>query len=121
LRATSATGSVVLGAFAEGVLIGTMGLLRNSRAKTKHKAVVWGVYVAPAWRGKRVGRAMLVELITLARSQPGLDQITLTVNVQDQAAKRLYAAVGFEVYGHERHALKLEHGYIDQDHMLLSF
>jgi len=43
--------SFVLGAFtADGLLVGVTGLHRPARVKTGHKAHVWGMYVAPAFR-----------------------------------------------------------------------
>jgi ribosomal protein S18 acetylase RimI-like enzyme len=119
LRDGPASGSFVLGAFAGRRLVGTVGIIRNTHRKTRHKGHVWGVYVAPEWRAKGVGRAMLSELIQQARVQLDLEQITLSVGTRENPARRLYASLGFEVYGLERHALKLGEEYVDQDHMVL--
>jgi ribosomal protein S18 acetylase RimI-like enzyme len=119
LRDGPASGSFVLGAFTGRRLVGTVGFIRTAHRKTRHKSHVWGVYVTPEWRAKGVGRAMLAELIRRARAQPGLEQITLSVGVQENPARRLYASLGFEIYGLERHALKLGEEYVDQDHMVL--
>lgn len=52
----------------------------------------------------------------------GLEQILLTVGDQQTAAKSLYASLGFTVFGHERHALKIGDGpaaeYVDEDYMV---
>ena len=42
----------VLGAFIDGVLVGTAGFVRNRGARRRHKARVWGVYVTPSSGGK---------------------------------------------------------------------
>ena len=42
--------SVVLGAFEASHLVGVVGLVREQQAKLDHKAFLWGVYVAPAFR-----------------------------------------------------------------------
>jgi RimJ/RimL family protein N-acetyltransferase len=116
----SPSGNFVLGAFDDGRLIGTAGFFREARQKTGHKGRIWGVYVTPEWRAKRVGRALLAAALKRARSQAGLEQIVLTVNSQQTAARRLYLSLGFEIFGHERHALKIGDAYVDEDYMVLT-
>jgi len=53
-----------------------------------------------------VGRALLTQLLALARALPGLEQITLGVGSYNIPAQRLYETMGFEVYGREVRALK---------------
>jgi ribosomal protein S18 acetylase RimI-like enzyme len=114
-----AGGSFVLGAWDNDRLIGMAGFRRYPRLKIRHKGIIWGVYVAPDWRGRGVGRALLVETIRLARSLAGLQQIRLSVRTTENAAKHLYTSLGFEPQGFERHALKIGENYVDQDHMVL--
>jgi ribosomal protein S18 acetylase RimI-like enzyme len=108
----------VLGAFAEAQLVGTVGFARNQNLKDRHKGRIWGVYIKNDHRGKGVGHQLLSELMRQARSQPGLEQIILTVGTTQVAAKRLYSSAGFEVFGHERHALKAGDVYVDEDYMV---
>jgi RimJ/RimL family protein N-acetyltransferase len=119
LQTDSNPQNVVVGAFADGQLIGTAGFFREQAIKRRHKGRIWGVYVDQHWRGKGVGRQLLFELVQRVRAFPGLEQISLTVNVEQTAAKRLYASFGFEVFGHEPGALKLGETYIGEDHMVL--
>jgi ribosomal protein S18 acetylase RimI-like enzyme len=119
LRKNSTPDNFILGAFDERSLIGTIGLVRQAREKSRHKALIWGVYVTAAWRARGVGRSLLAELLLRARALPGLEQITLSVNADQTAARRLYLSHGFEVFGHERHALKIGDTYVDEDHMAL--
>jgi len=114
------SGSFVLGALADGQLIGMTGFRRYEPSKIKHKGIVWGVYVTPASRGKGVGRSLLTEVIRLARSEDGLEQIGLSVGTEESAAKRLYKSLGFEYLHLEHQALKLELEYVDQEHMVLT-
>jgi ribosomal protein S18 acetylase RimI-like enzyme len=109
----------VAGAFADGQLIATAGFFREQSVKRTHKGRIWGVYVDPRWRAKGLGRRLLSSLIERARALPGLEQISLTVNADQAAAKRLYASLGFEIFGHESGALKLGETYVDEDHMVL--
>jgi RimJ/RimL family protein N-acetyltransferase len=111
----------VMGAFAPtGQLIAMVGFSRSPRVKTHHKAVIWGVYVQPTWRNQGVARALLTAVVEKAKTNAGLEQINLTVAADQIAAKRLYLSLGFTPFGHEKHALKLETGYVDEDHMVLS-
>ena len=118
LKITSGDNFVV-GAFVDDQLAGIAGFSRILRAKSRHKGVIWGVFVRENARGKGVGRALLQALIEHARREPGLEQIQLTVSVGQTAARSLYLSLGFEVFGHERHALKVDGEYVDEDHMVL--
>ena len=111
----------VLGAFADAQLVGTVGFARQQNLKDKHKGRIWGVYVKKDHRGKGIARQLLSEVLQRARSQPGLEQIMLTVGQSQAAAKRLYLSLGFEVFGHERHALKVGEVYVDEDYMVFHF
>ena len=110
----------IVGAFADGSLIATAGFSRRPEVKRNHKGLLWGFYVTASWRAKGIGKALLQELLTVARAQPGLEQITLTVNTGQAAAKRLYSSLGFQVFGHEKCALKIGDTYVDEEHMVLS-
>ena len=118
LQASSADGGFLLGAFIDNRLVGTAGFACRPRVKTRHKGEVWGVYVTEASREQGIGKGLLSELIRMTRSR-GFEQITLSVAAADNPAKSLYASLGFEVYGHERHGLKIGDDYVDQDHMIL--
>jgi ribosomal protein S18 acetylase RimI-like enzyme len=109
----------VVGAFDDGQLFGMAGFARNLREKSNHKGVIWGVYVRPGFRGRGVAQELLKTLVERAKSQAGLEQIVLSVAVDQTAARRLYKSLGFEVFGHERHALKVDGAYVDEDHMVL--
>ena len=115
----SSTGSFVMGAFVEGELAGMAGFARRQRPKDRHKGVIWGVYARRTVRGRGVGRELISKLIERARREPGLEQIQLTVSSSQSAARELYTSLGFEVFGHERHALKIGDEYVDEDHMVL--
>jgi RimJ/RimL family protein N-acetyltransferase len=111
-------GNFVLGAFDGERLVGTAGFLREARPKTRHKGMVWGVYVAPPHRGKGIARSLMTSLLDRARNQKGLDQIYLSVSVSQSAARSLYASLNFEVYGYEKRALKVGDEYFDEEHLV---
>jgi ribosomal protein S18 acetylase RimI-like enzyme len=109
----------VLGAFIDRQLIGMAGFFRRQGAKIRHRGGIWGVYVSEECRGKGVGRALLGELIGLARLLPGMEQVALAVSSQNAPAKALYESFGFAVYGCEKHALKIGDEYVDEELMVL--
>lgn len=110
--------SFVLGAF-DPALVGITGCFREEGGKRRHKALIWGMYVAPEARSRGVGRALLVEAIARARQWPGLAQIHLGVMTENTAARRLYRSLGFEVYGLEPRSLRVGERYLDEEHMVL--
>lgn len=109
----------VMGAFAEGVLAGVAGFVREQGEKRKHKGFVWGVYVSKKWRGQGVGRRLMTKLIERAREQTGLERITICVATVQVAARHLYVSLGFEPFGCEREALKVAGVYIDEEFLSL--
>ena len=112
-------GNFTVGAFLYGAMIGMAGFYREDRIKTRHKGVIWGVYVTQAWRGKGVARQMLATILGRLQTYPDLDHVTLHVTADQAVARRLYTSLGFETFGHERRALKIGDHYIDQDQMVL--
>jgi ribosomal protein S18 acetylase RimI-like enzyme len=112
---------VVLGAFGdEDTLIGMVGFFRESLSKLRHKATVWGMYVAPEKRGQGVGKRLLQDLLRRSATLPGLEQVHLTVVTTNEAAHHLYTTLGFRVYGLEPHAFKQGERYLDEELMLFS-
>ena len=104
--------SVVLGAFVDGGLVGVVGCVQESRAKARHKAVIWGMYVASEARGRGIGRQLLERAVAEARTWPNVERVTLTVVERATAARALYRAAGFQPFGREEDALRQD-GYRD--------
>lgn len=119
-RLASGPHGFVLGAFVAERLVGMVGLNRERRAKTRHKAVVWGMYVSPGARGRAIGRQLLERLIAEARAMDGLRQLALTVVTENLPARRLYLDLGFQVYGTEPRALWVGERFLDEDLMFLA-
>ncbi len=108
----------VLGAFAAGKLVGTVGFGRNTRRKERHKARIWGVFVAEEHRGEGIARRLLAEVLERAGSLAGLEKIILTVGDHQAAARSVYASLGFTVFGHERAALKIDDVRVDEAYLV---
>jgi RimJ/RimL family protein N-acetyltransferase len=96
-----------VGAFSERRLVGIAGFIQSKRDKTRHRGDVVGMYVSPAYRGAGVGKTILQDVVERARRLEGLEQITLDLILPNQAARRLYLGMGFEVYGLHAEAIKV--------------
>jgi ribosomal protein S18 acetylase RimI-like enzyme len=108
--------SVLFGAFHDGVLSGSAGVHVHPTPKQRHKAQLWGMYVAPSLRRHGVGASLLRCAIDHARTRVAVLQ--LVVNVDNVAARALYRGFGFEAYGIERRGLRV--GGIDYDDELMA-
>src|SRR5512142_2994023 len=106
--------SPVIGAFVESTLVGLIGLARSGGHKTRHKARLWGVYVAKHARRHGVGQQLVAAALAEARALPGVTHVTLRVSEDHPEAKRLYERAGFEVYGREPAALCIRDRLIDE-------
>jgi len=95
-----------------------MTLVRDSGLKKRHRAVLVAVYVAPAARSQGIGGQLLAALLDWASAVPGLLQVRLSVSVTQAAARRLYAAHGFRVYGLEPRALGVNGQDVDDELMV---
>lgn len=112
-------GNFNLGAFDGGRLVGTATFIRETGLKERHKGRIYAVYVTPGARGKGVGRALMVALLDRAKKDSSLEQILLAVATSQPAARRLYSSFGFETFGTEPNALKVDSSYVDEEHMIL--
>lgn len=110
----------VLGAFADsGAMIGSVGLAVETRIKQRHKALLFGMYVAPESASQGVGRALLSACLDRARSISGLEQVYLSVTTSNERARMLYEAAGFTSFGVEERAIKVGATYYAKSHMVL--
>ncbi len=87
-----------------GELVGTTALRLQTSAKSRHKGHVFAVYVDAAHRRSGLARALLETAIVRARNER-LSVLHLTVTLGNDAAGRLYEALGFRPYGIERRGL----------------
>ena len=109
--------SVLLGAFHDGVLSGSAGLRVWPGPKQRHKAELWGMYVAPALQRRGVG-SMLVQAI-IDHARPRVAIVHLTVQHANAPAKALYTGFGFVTFGIEKRALRYQGVDYDDEWMAL--
>ncbi len=99
-------------------LCGIASLFVPDTTKLRHKASIVGVYVRPEARGTGLAQALLEQLIAHASEQ--VEALLITVEASNIAALRLYGRLGFEEYGREPRALKVNGAYYDEILMTLS-
>lgn len=104
--------SAVFGAFASGELVGVAGWFERDGPKQSHKGVLVGMYVRPGSRRAGIGRRLVGAVVEDARGR--VELLQLSVVSGNEAARRLYARLGFVEYGVERNALKRGGLYWDE-------
>lgn len=109
----------VLGAFRDAELVGTVGFYRHAHVKARHRASLWGMYVVPEERGKRVGTHLLDAALGHLRQLKHIEQIELTVVVGAEPARHLYLAAGFDVQGKLARSTRVGDGYFDEEVLIL--
>jgi len=88
-------------------LAGMAGIAREDSPKTRHSGFMWGVFVRPDARGRRIGR-LLTEACLQWADEVDMETVRLDVNSVNVAAIRLYASCGFRVVGMMPKALKVD-------------
>ncbi len=111
--------NVIFGAF-DPELVGTVGIFRESHAKTAHRATIWGMYVVPAARRLGLGRALVDAALDHGqRHLAGVSQVHLGVSAAAPGARGLYERCGFRAWGVEPGSLRHAGRLYDETHMVL--
>ena len=105
------------GAWHRDDLVGAVALAFSAKPKTRHAALVLGMYVRPPHRGRGVGRQLLQVAIAAAAARPELRVLTLTLTEGNLPAQRLYESLGFVAWGVEPLAIRTPSGYRGKVHM----
>lgn len=106
------SGTVVI-ALAGDKLVGMTGIGRGHWPKTRHSAIVWGVYVNPMWRGLRIAGAILEECINWSRTHD-IVILKLGVVTTNEPAIHCYQRSGFTIYGTEPRSNYVNGAYYDE-------
>ncbi len=100
-------------------LLASAGVVRLDPKKTRHRALIWGVYVTPSARGRGLGRAVMNLAIDTARTWRGVECIWLSVSDRTPAARALYGSLGFVTWGTEPDAIRIGGESAAEHHMHL--
>lgn len=115
----NAEGNYTFGAFEQKNLIGVVTLLHENAEKIQHRANIFAMYVTHKKQGMGVGKALMTEAINKAKSIPAIEKINLSVMASNDKAKQLYRKLGFQVYGFEENAFKVNGIDYNDEHMVL--
>jgi GNAT superfamily N-acetyltransferase len=111
--------AVAFGAFQGVELVGAVALEFSAKPKTRHKALLIGMYVLPDWRGSGAARALLQATIDRCKSRGDILVMQLTVTDGNEPAIALYRSAGFEPFGTEPMAIRTADGFRSKVHMWL--
>ena len=120
LRADTADNFIV-GAFEQGAAIGMVGCYQEIPLKRRHKAWIWGVFVAPTARGRGIAKSLMQAAIQRAKTIPDVEMLLLTVTVNQPAPRKLYQSLGFRSFSVEPRGLKIGNESHDEENMVLEF
>lgn len=122
-RLAASTSEKLWGAFVEGegkgggpVMAGMVGLSRETRLKSRHKASLVSMYVAEEYSGQGLGRA-LVDTVLQAAKTWGVELVILTVTDSNRQAMALYESAGFSSFGTEPDAIRVNGVSLGKTHM----
>jgi len=90
-------GRILLAAFEDEALIGSVQLALEPRANSRHRAEVMKLMVLRSHRGWGVGAALMAALLEAARAS-GRTLLLLDVRAGDPA-ERMYRGLGFAAFG----------------------
>lgn len=109
--------SQAFGAFVGDELAGTVAVEYSAKPKTRHKALVIGMFVLERARGLGAGRALLQAALAAAAARDGVRVVTLTVTEGNAPAIALYESCGFRAFGVEPMAIATPQGLLGKVHM----
>ena len=120
VRGVQGSSNQLFGAFDErGELVGAVGIQQEQLPKWRHKAILYGMYVAQSHHGSGIGRKLVDAALAYARGVSGLEQVNLVVGEKNTQARRLYESFGFKSFGVEPRELKVDGQYYDAVYMWL--
>jgi RimJ/RimL family protein N-acetyltransferase len=112
-RLRESTNSATFVAVNESTLVGMAGIGQYHHEKTKHNAMIWGVYVQPAWRGSNISGQMIEACVDWAK-QRSLKALKLAVVTTNTSAINSYLRAGFRIYGVEPKVIFYKGNYYDE-------
>ena len=96
------------------------GVVRSTKSKSAHLAMLWGVYTHPDFRGRGLGRLAVEGAIEAARAWDGVGGVCLSVSARTEPAIALYRSLGFREWGREPDATRIGGESADEVYMRLT-
>lgn len=107
-------GSLLLIGLVDGRIVGGCGFFIGERRRLAHTGVL-GISIATEWRGRGVGRLLMLAMIDWARTHPTIEKICLSVFSSNDVGISLYTSLGFYKEGIRDGQAKLSAGqYVDE-------
>lgn len=106
----------IFAAFDGNEMIATTGFFMKSGAQSSHKAMIWGVYVKPEYRGQGISYDLLSQALKNLPDNAALVQLCVVEG--NEAAESTYAKAGFKTWGLEERAICVDGRYYDEKHMV---
>lgn len=107
-------------AFVDQDLVGTVTVEFSAKPKTRHKALVIGMFVCESHRGQGLARALMQDALGAARARPEVQVVMLTATEGNRPAVALYESIGFQTFGVEPMAIATPQGFKRKLHMWLA-
>ena len=104
--------SASLVALTDGRVIGFLDLHGSGHEQMRH-SVGFGIRIAESYRGLGVGKALMTEMLSYAKSIGWIKRIELQVFEGNAPAIRLYESFGFEEEGRRRSAAMIKGRPVD--------
>jgi ribosomal protein S18 acetylase RimI-like enzyme len=117
LDARADANELVLAATDGDRMMGVAGLSFETRTRARHKATLFGMYVADDFRHRGIGQALVRASLEHARSRAGVRLVQLTVTQGNDAARSLYERCGFVAFGVEPLAIAVGEDFLGKVHM----
>ncbi|MFT3685801.1 MAG: GNAT family protein [Phycisphaerales bacterium] len=118
--------AIAAGVDAAGRLVGVAGVSRNDSPKLSHRAILWGVYVSPTYRGRGLSREVVSAAVDAAFSWPmdgsgePFSIVNLSVSEFATTARALYQSLGFVAWGTQPDALRTGGRSYAETHMQIT-
>ncbi|MEK5032043.1 GNAT family N-acetyltransferase [Paenibacillus sp. FSL R7-0302] len=110
-----AENSLILGAEADGELVGYLSVQGGSFSRNKHSAYIV-IGILKAYQGMGIGSGLFREM-ELWVKRSGIMRLELTVMQHNEQAVALYKKQGFEIEGLKRKSLLVDGQWVDEYYM----
>lgn len=103
----------MLGAYVDGRLIANLDIVRYQQPRRHHVATL-SMGVLNEFQRQGIGRVMVEEAISWAKSRGTIDKISLYLRSHNEAAWHLYQQLGFQEEGRRINEWRVDGRYVDE-------